>query len=161
MDDPTNDPTGPASAPVYKRPGAFTRHVFNPLVQGLTRLGVSVWGSRMLEHRGRRSGKIRRTPVNLLRLGDVEYLVAPRGETEWVRNVRHADGQLSLVLGRRRRSCRAEELPPEARIPVLRDYLRRWKFEVGMFFDGVGPDSSDAEWAVAAGRHPVFVIHDA
>jgi len=42
---------------------------------------------------------------------------------------------------------------------VLRTYLRRWKFEVGMFFQGVGPDSTDAEFEAIAARHPVFVLH--
>jgi len=44
------------------------------------------------------------------------------------------------------------------RVPVLRAYLRRWKFEVGMFFDGVTPDSTDEEWAAVAARHPVFAL---
>ena len=43
-------------------------------------------------------------------------------------------------------------------MPILRDYLRRWKFETGMFFDGVTPDSTDAEWAAVASRHPVFAL---
>jgi hypothetical protein len=50
----------------FKRPGWFTRNVFNRVVAGLTRLGVSVWGSRVLEVRGRTSGQLRHTPVNLL-----------------------------------------------------------------------------------------------
>jgi hypothetical protein len=84
--------------------------------------------------------------------------VAPRGETEWVRNVRRADGHLVLVLGRRRQSRTARELPVAERVPVLRAYLRRWKFETGMFFDGVTPDSTDAEWGDEAARHPVFAL---
>ena len=84
----------------YQRPGWFTRHVFNPAVAGLTRLGISVLGSRVLEVTGRKSGQARRTPVNLLTLDGTEYLVAPRGETEWVRNVRAADGHLALLVGR-------------------------------------------------------------
>jgi hypothetical protein len=60
----------------YRRPGWFTRNVFNKSVAGLTRMGVSVLGSRVLEVRGRRSGVARRTPVNLLTLNGSEYLVA-------------------------------------------------------------------------------------
>jgi hypothetical protein len=142
----------------YQRPDWFTRNVFNRLVAGLTRLGVSVVGSRVLEHRGRTTGDLHRTPVNLLTFEGTQYLVAPRGETQWVRNVRHADGHCVLILGRRRRITTLTEIPEAERTPMLRAYLRRWKFEVGMFFDGVGPDSSDEEWAAAAGRHPVFAL---
>ena len=146
-----------ASATHYLEPDWFTRNVLNRLVDGLTRLGVSVMGSRMLEHRGRTSGKVFHTPVNLLIIEGTEYLVSPRGETQWVRNVRHA-GHLVLILGRRRRRCTATPVPPADATPILRAYLRRWKFEVGMFFDGVSPDSTDEEWAAVAARHPVFVL---
>jgi hypothetical protein len=153
----TPQPDQPASAH-YKRPDWFTRNVFNNLVQGLTRLGVSVWGSRVLEHRGRSSGKLFHTPVNLLDYEGTQYLVAPRGETQWVRNVRHADGHLVLILGRRRQLRTATEVPVADSVPILRSYLKRWKFETGMFFEGVSPDSSDAEWAAEAPRHPVFAL---
>lgn len=144
----------------YRRPDWFTRHLLNPFLRLLMRLGISVLGSRVLEHRGRRSGAAYRTPVNLLRLDSKEYLVAARGETEWVRNVRAADGRLVLLLGRRRQERTAVEVPVADRPPLLRAYLRRWKFEVGMFFEGVGPDSTDQELAAVAGDHPVFVLGD-
>jgi len=140
------------------RPDWFTRNVFNRLVNLLTRLGISVMGSRVLEHRGRKSGTLHHTPVNLLTIDGTDYLVAPRGETEWVRNVRAADGHLVLRLGRKRQIRTATEVPESERAAILKPYLRRWKFEVGMFFDGVGPDASDAEFAAIAGRHPVFVL---
>src|SRR3954449_2766900 len=76
----------------YVKPGWFTRHVFNGLVAAATRVGLSVWGSRVLEVRGRTSGEWRSTPVNLLTLDDRRYLVAPRGVTQWVRNLRVAGG---------------------------------------------------------------------
>ncbi len=128
------------------------------MVNGLTRLGVSVMGSRVLEHRGRTSGKLHHTPVNLLTYEGQQYLVAPRGETQWVRNVRHAGGHLVLILGRRRQLCTATEIPVEDTLPILRHYLKRWKFETGMFFEGVTPDSSDDDWAAEAPRHPVFAL---
>ena len=146
------------SATLYKKPDWFTRNVLNRALGGLTRLGVSVMGSRVLEHRGRVSGELHHTPVNLLTIEGTDYLVSPRGETQWVRNVRHADGRLVLILGRRRRSYTATEIPVADRVPILRAYLRRWKFEVGMFFDGITPDSTDGEWAAVAARHPVFVL---
>jgi hypothetical protein len=154
---PNPAPEQPAAAH-YKKPGWFTRNVFNRLLSGLTRMGVSVLGSRVLEHRGRSTGKLHHTPVNLLTIEGTEYLVSPRGETQWVRNVRHSGGRLVLILGRRRRPCTATEVAVADSVPILRAYLRRWKFEVGMFFDGVTPDSTDEEWADVAGRHPVFVL---
>jgi len=154
----TNPATEQPAAAHYKRPDWFTRNVMNRLMNGLTRLGVSVRGSRVLEHRGRTTGKLHHTPVNLLTIEGTRYLVAPRGETQWVRNVRHAGGHLVLILGRRRQLCTATEIPVADSVPVLRDYLRRWKFETGMFFDGVSPDSTDAEWAAVASRHPVFAL---
>src|SRR5579871_921363 len=147
-----------AAAVHYKQPDWFTTHVFNKAVSGLTRLGISVLGSRVLEHRGRTTGTLHHTPVNLLTLEGTQYLVAPRGETQWVRNVRHAGGHLVLILGRRRQLCTAREIPAHDAVPVLRTYLRRWKFETGMFFDGVTPDSSDAEWASEAANQPVFAL---
>jgi deazaflavin-dependent oxidoreductase (nitroreductase family) len=140
----------------YRRPGWFTQHVFNPVVAGLTRAGFSVRGSRVLEVRGRKTGESRRVPVNLLdHLGEL-YLVAARGETEWVRNVRADGGRLALILGKRRQDMIATELDDSEKVPLLREYLRRWKWEVGVFFDGVGPDSSDSEIAAIAGKHPAF-----
>ena len=138
-----------------KRPGWLTRNVFNRLVAGFTRLGVSLFGSRVLEVRGRTTGVPRRTPVNLLELDGQRYLVAPRGDTQWARNLR-ASGEGRLLVGPRGESFTAVELGDEEKPPVLRAYLKRWKFEVGMFFDGVGPDSSEDELRQAAPRHPVF-----
>src|SRR6516165_10363911 len=95
----------------YRRPGWFTRNVFNRIVAGLTRLGISVLGSRVLEVKGRKSGQPRQNPVNLLTLDGTQYLVAPRGEAEWVRNARAADGCVALLLGSKREERTATELP--------------------------------------------------
>jgi deazaflavin-dependent oxidoreductase (nitroreductase family) len=145
----------------YRRPGWFTRNVFNRSVAGLTRMGVSVLGSRVLEVRGRRSGIARRTPVNLLRFDGAAYLVAPRGEAEWVRNVRADDGRLDLLVGRRREHWVGHELAGDEKIPVLREYLRRWKAEVGVFFGGVSAASTDDEVRAIMDRHPVFRLEHA
>src|SRR3954469_21285510 len=97
----------------YQKPDFFTKHVFNPIVAALTRMGVSVAGSRVLEVKGRKTGEPRRTPVNLLTVDGTRYLVAPRGDTQWVRNLRvRGDGR--LLLGRR-----AED-SPRARSPTRR-----------------------------------------
>ena len=139
----------------YQRPGWFTTNVFNRLVATLTRVGVSVYGSRVLEVKGRKSGEWRQTPVNLLRYDGTDYLVAPRGHTQWVKNLR-ASGQGRLRVGRRTEPFTGVELADDEKPPLLRAYLKKWKFEVGVFFGGVGPESSDEELRRIAPDHPVF-----
>ena len=140
----------------YVVPTSIDR-VFNSTVATLTRAGISIMGSRVLAVRGRKSGEWRTTPVNLLTLDGTRYLVAPRGQAQWVRNLRVA-GEAELRVGRRTETVRATELADADKAPVLRAYLRAWAWEVGAFFDGVDADSSDDELAAIADRHPIFVI---
>ena len=130
-------------------------NIFNESVAHLTRLGISVWGSRVLYVRGRKTGELRSTPVNPLTYEGNRYLVAPRGNTQWVRNLRVA-GSGELRIGRRTETFVPTELADADKPAILRAYLKRWKFEVGVFFDGVGPDSSEEELLAAAPKHPVF-----
>lgn len=139
----------------YQRPGWFTTHVFNRIVAGATRLGLSVYGSRVLEVKGRTSGEWRSTPVNLLRHEGADYLVAPRGQTQWVKNLR-ASGCGRLRVGNRTQPFTAVEVTDDEKPPLLRAYLKKWKFEVGAFFAGVGPDSSEDELRRIAPDHPAF-----
>jgi deazaflavin-dependent oxidoreductase (nitroreductase family) len=144
----------------YVEPGWFTRNVFNRVVALLTRLGISVWGSRELRVRGRKSGEWRTTPVNLLTFDGARYLVAPRGTTQWVRNLRAAGGG-ELRVGRRVEVFRATEIADADKPPILRAYLKRWKLEVGVFFDGVDAKSSDAELRRISVDHPIFSVAEA
>jgi deazaflavin-dependent oxidoreductase (nitroreductase family) len=141
----------------FQEPGWFTRNVLNKSIAGLTAVGISFMGSRVLEVKGRKSGEWRSIPVNLLEVDGVRYLVAPRGETQWVRNMRAAGGG-RLKLGRRTEDFKAIEVPPADAVPILRAYLKKWAWEVSAFFDGVGAKSSDAELAAIAPRHPIFRI---
>ena len=141
----------------YVEPGTTTK-IFNGAVARLTRLGISVWGSRVLFVKGRTSGEWRSTPVNLLSYAGERYLVAPRGTTQWVRNLRAADGHGELHLGRGVEPFRATELGDDAKPEVLRAYLKRWKMEIGVFFDGVGPDATDETLRGIAPGYPVFRI---
>ena len=125
------------SQPRYVVPSRGTM-IFNSAVARLTKMGVSVYGSRVLAVRGRKSGEWRTTPVNPLTFDGERYLVAPRGNTQWVRNMRVAGGG-ELRRGRKVEAFTATELPLEDRPRVLRAYLKKWKFEVGMFFQGAGP----------------------
>jgi deazaflavin-dependent oxidoreductase (nitroreductase family) len=141
------------ATPMGRRMGKLS----NGLVASLTRAGVSIKGSRVLSVRGRKTGEWRSTPVNPLSYEGKRYLVSPRGQTQWVRNMRVAGGG-ELRVGRRVETFTAEELPDEQKPALLREYLRRWKFEVGMFFDGVGPDAPDAKLLEIAPGYPVFQI---
>ena len=141
----------------YVQPNWLTRNVFNKIVVGLTRLGISLWGSRILEVRGRKSAEPRRVPVNILSLDGCRYLVAPRGQTQWVRNLRVA-GAGQLLVGRRRERFVASEIADADKEPILRAYLKRWKWEVGVFFGGVDADSPSDELRRIAQDHPVFRI---
>jgi deazaflavin-dependent oxidoreductase (nitroreductase family) len=141
----------------YVAPGWFTRNVFNRTVRELTRLGISVAGSRELRVRGRKSGDWRTTPVNLLTVDDSRYLVAPRGHAQWVRNIR-VSGTGELRVGRRIEAFRAEEIDDSAKAPILREYLRRWGWEVGAFFEGVDKNASAEDLARIAPGFPVFRV---
>ena len=141
----------------YLAPNWFTRRIFNPSVAGLTRIGISVYGSRVLIVKGRTSGLPRTVPVNLLTYDGNRYLVAPRGTTQWVRNLRVA-GEGQLRLGRRTESFTATEVADEDKVPILRHYLKKWAWEVGVFFDGVGAKASDDELRRIGPDHPIFLL---
>lgn len=130
---------------------------FNAGVALLTRLGVSLYGTRILAVRGRSSGAWRTVPVNLLTFDGRRYLVAPRGTTQWVRNLRAAGGG-ELRLGRKREAFRASELDDGQKPPLLRAYLDKWRFEVDRFFAGIGADATDEQLLRAAPDYPVFRI---
>ena len=146
-----------ASPARYVVPGWFTRRVFNPLVGALARRGISVRGSSELSVLGRTSGEWRSVPVNPMDHEGARYLVAPRGTTQWVRNLRAA-GHGRLRVGRRTESFDAHEVCDVDKVVILRAYLKHWKFEVGVFFDGVGPDAPDEQLLAIAPNHPVFRI---
>ncbi|MDJ1131363.1 nitroreductase family deazaflavin-dependent oxidoreductase [Streptomyces iconiensis] len=152
---PSTPPTPPAQH--VMRPGWFTNNVLNRTVAWLSRRGISMSGSRVLAVRGRKSGEWRRTPVNPLPHGGAVYLVSARGHVQWTRNMRVAGGG-ELFHGKRGRGFTAVEVPEKERPEILRAYLKKWKWEVGTFFKGVRPDSTDEEFLAAAPRHPVFRI---
>ena len=143
----------------YLRPTAIDR-AFNGVMAFLTRMGISVYGSRVLAVRGRKSGAWRTVPVNLLVHEGERYLVAPRGETEWVRNMRVA-GSGELRLGATREPIAITELADSEKPPILRAYVQKWWFEVARFFEGVTRDASLEELRRIAPGFPVFKIRPA
>lgn len=140
----------------YDRPNTAARFA-NTLIRTLAEAGISIAGTRAIAVRGRRSGKQRRAVINLLTVDGVDYLVAPRGDTEWVRNVRAA-GQLEIGPRWHRRPARAIEVADADKPEVLRRYLQRWYWQVKGYVAGLTPDSGDAELRDAASSIPVFSL---
>lgn len=142
----------------YQKPDFVTRSIFNPVVAFLTgTLGMSMRGSRVLAVRGRKSGEWRTTPVNPLTLDGERYLVAPRGLTHWVRNIRES-GDGELRKGRSAEVIRVVEVADDDKLPIISAYLKAWAMETKKFFGLPGPDVSDDEIRLIAPNHPVFRI---
>lgn len=140
----------------YKQPDWFTAHVVNPLLKGLHRLGISVQGSQTLALRGRKSGEMRTNPVNPFEIDGKTYLLAPRGNTQWVRNMRAA-GEGELRSGRKVRHFHATEVPDSEKFPLMRLYMDKWSWEVKGFL-GIDADASDEEIERILPDHPAFVL---
>ena len=146
--------------PRYLAPDAASRRIANPLMTALVKLGLGVRGGRILHVRGRTTGAWRTVPVNPLFLDGARYLVAPRGRTEWVRNLRAA-GTGRLQLGRRFEEFTATEVADADKAPIIRAYLALWAMETKRFFDGLEAGSSDEEIATVASGFPIFRIERA
>ncbi|QTI67553.1 nitroreductase family deazaflavin-dependent oxidoreductase [Gordonia polyisoprenivorans] len=130
----------------------------NALVRWLTDRGFSLAGAQTLTVIGRTSGAPQSIPVNPLVLDGVEYLVAVRGVTQWVRNARAA-GVGELRRGRRSRRVALLEVPATERAAIIRRYLDKWGWEVGRFLpEGLGVDATEAQLAEHAEQIPVFVV---
>jgi deazaflavin-dependent oxidoreductase (nitroreductase family) len=140
----------------YKKPDWFTAHVVNPLIKGLHRVGIGVQGSQTLAVLGRKSGEIRTNPVNPFEIDGRTYLLAPRGNTQWVRNLRAArEGELRS--GRKKRHFHAEEVPDSEKLPLMRLYMDKWSWEVKGFL-GIDAEASDEEIERILPDHPAFVL---
>ncbi|WP_433180352.1 nitroreductase family deazaflavin-dependent oxidoreductase [Actinoallomurus sp. CA-150999] len=148
--------TAAATEPRHVQAAGFEIY-FNKFVHFLTRKGISLFGTRVLAVRGRTSGEWRTTPVNLLTHDGTRYLVAPRGHTQWVRNIRVAGGG-ELRLGRRVESFTVTELPDDQKLPLLRNYLRRWGWEVARFFEEDIKNADDERLKAIASTVPIFRV---
>jgi len=130
--------------------------IFNAIMLTAQRVGISLMGSRTLTVVGRKSGEPRTTPVNPLVVAGSTYIVAPRGTTQWVRNLRAA-GEGQLTIGRKTAHFTAVEVQDHEKLPILRTYLVKWAWEVGMFFDLPKNPSDDAIKGIAH-QHPIFRV---
>jgi deazaflavin-dependent oxidoreductase (nitroreductase family) len=140
----------------YDQPTRAARAV-NSLFRTLAEAGISVAGTRALRVRGRKTGKRRGVVVNLLTVDGRDYVVSPRGNTQWARNVRVA-GVVEIGPRWRRREVNVSEVPDDAKPALLRRYLARWYWEVKGHVGGLTPESTDADLRSAAPSIPVFVL---
>ncbi len=144
----------------YKKPGTVTR-LMNGTLGLAVKLGMSPQGAQLLTVRGRKSGKNMTTPVNPMQFEGAEFLVSPRGNTHWTRNLR-ASRQGSLRLGRKKRVVRVvEELTEEAKPPVLLAYLERWAGVTKDHFGIAWPNPSEDDITRVCARTPMFKIETA
>ncbi|OBI43355.1 hypothetical protein A5707_05125 [Mycobacterium kyorinense] len=140
----------------YDEPNRAARAA-NGIIRGLADLGISIAGTRALRVRGRKSGKPRSVVVNVLTVDAVDYLVSPRGNTQWVRNVRAA-GAVDVGPRWHRRHARATELADADKPELLRRYLDRWYWEVKGHMAGLTPESDEQQLRAAAPSIPVFAL---
>lgn len=140
----------------YEQPNRAARAA-NMVIRWLADAGISIAGTRALRVRGRKSGKQRAVVVNLLTVDGVDYLVSPRGNTQWARNVRAA-AVVEVGPRWRRQRARVSEVDDAAKPDLLRRYLARWYWQVKDYVAGLTPDSSDEQFRTAAPTIPVFAL---
>jgi hypothetical protein len=132
--------------------------IFNGVVHWLARRGISLFGTREIRVVGRSSGEVRSAVINVLDVDGDRYLVAPRGQAHWVRNLRAAGGAGELRIGRKVEPFHAEELADADKPPIIHAYLDRFGWEVGRFFDELSKSSSEDEILAVAPGFPVFKL---
>ena len=142
----------------YAEPSGRMQRGFNDLVRWLSARGIGLAGARTLTVVGRKSGTPQTTPVNPLVIDGRTYLISPRGNTQWSRNLRVA-GVATIGHGRRTDEFWATEIADDAKIALLRPYLKRWGWEVASYLPAkVSHTSTDAELAAVAPAVPVFEL---
>ena len=145
----------PQNAPHYAAPTPVER-VVTRLFGLLVGLGLGLPHNYLLQVRGRRSGRLHATPVDVLTHAETRFVVAGRGDTQWVRNAR-VSGRIVLKKGFRREALRVRELPDAEKPPVLKAYLDRFKLTVQRYFP-VRAGSPAADFVTLAPRYPVFEL---
>ena len=143
----------------YEEPNGVARAA-NAVIRWLAELGISIAGTRALRVRGRKTGKPRAVVINLLTVDGVDYLVSPRGNTQWARNVRAA-GVVEVGPRWRRQLAHVSEVGDAAKPDLLRRYLARWYWQVKDYVVGLTPDSTDEQLLAGAPAIPVFALEPA
>jgi deazaflavin-dependent oxidoreductase (nitroreductase family) len=144
-----------SNLPAFREPAAVEK-IFNRVFGFLVGLGLGFSHNYLLEVRGRKTGKLYSTPVDLLEQNGNRYLVAPRGRTQWVRNA-EAAGEVTLKKGSKRLKFRLRPIPDADKPEILKAYLDSFKREVQRYFSI--PAGSPAEaFAAIAGSYPAFEL---
>lgn len=145
----------PGNAPAFRQPTTIER-AFNRVFGFLVGLGLGMKHNFLLQVRGRKSGKLYSTPIDLLEIGGQRFLVAPRGRTQWVRNA-EAAGEITLKKGHFRQSFRLRAIPDADKPQYLKSYLDSFKTTVQRYFPV--PAGSEAQaFANVAANYPVFEL---
>jgi hypothetical protein len=139
----------------FKQPSGVER-AFNNFFGMLVGLGLGLSHNYLLQVRGRKSGRIYSTPIDLLVVNGRKYLVAPRGETQWVRNAR-STGEVWLKKGRRRDHFRLREILDEQKPELLKAYLDQFQTTAQQYFS-VPAGSRPEAFSAIASQHPVFEL---
>ena len=140
----------------YDQPTIAAR-AFNEVIRSLAEIGVSIVGTTAIRVRGRTTGVRRGVVVNLMVVDGRDYLVSPRGNTQWARNARAA-GELEIGPRWRSRTVRIDEVADADKPELLRRYVKRWYWEVKGHVGGLTPESTDEQLRAAAPSIPVFVL---
>jgi len=140
----------------YEEPNRTARAA-NAAIRRLAEMGISIAGTRALRVRGRKTGEQRGVVINLLTVDGVDYLVSPRGDTQWARNVRAA-GVVEMGPRWRNERVRVSEVDDAAKPELLRRYLARWYWQVKGHVAGLTKDSNDEQLRAAAPLIPVFAL---
>jgi|SRR5215475_6553818 len=141
--------------PSFRQPSVIER-IFNRAWGFLVGLGLGFSYNYLLQVRGRKTGKLYSTPIDLLEIDGRRFLVAPRGRTQWVRNA-EASGEVILKKGSSRQTFGLGPLAEEEKLPVLKAYLDRFKAEVQRYFPIQAGSPPDAFRQVAR-DYPVFEL---
>ena len=144
------------SPPLPAKPPSAIEAIFNRAFGWFVGLGLAPAPFYLLEVRGRKSGRIYSTPVDVLSLGDHRFLVAPRGYTQWVRNAK-ASGVVTLRRGRTADRYKLREVEAHEKPSILKAYLDTFRRQVQRFFP-VPADSSVEEFVPLVDRYPVFEL---
>jgi deazaflavin-dependent oxidoreductase (nitroreductase family) len=140
----------------YDEPNLAAR-AGNALIRWLAEAGISLAGTRALRVRGRKTGKLRGVVINLLSVDGRDYVVSPRGNTQWARNARAA-GAVEMGPRWHSREVRIAEVADDEKPQLLKRYLDRWYWEVKGHVGGLTPQSTDDEMRSAAPSIPVFEL---
>ena len=141
--------------PHFAQPSLLARG-FNRLFGWLVGIGLAPGYAYLVEVRGRKTGRLYSTPISVVRVAGKAFLVAPRGETQWVRNA-EALGAVTLKRGRFRQEYALRKVPASERPPILKAYLDAYKSAVQRFFTVPAGSPAEAFAAVAADR-PVLEL---